>query len=460
MPSVHLLADAFPVLSQTFVLELAAGLHAAGVPLHILTTGVENAEPALLQGHPAGADLAERLVPPHASAAAVARFLGGRTLQGRPPLHLLARAALRPHRGLSLLRRATAFAQCPDADILHCQFATLGSLALRLRAWDVLRFRRLVVHLRGWDVTMHAARHGPGALRDVFDRGDLFIAVCRHLADRAVGLGCDPARIVVIGSPIDTGRFQPPAVPREPSPTLRIGAVGRLVEKKGFDDLVAAMARLQTMGVGATLDIIGEGPMRAPLEERIGRAGLHDTVRLHGAAPPAEVLALLQRIDLAIAPSVRAASGDEEGIVNSLKEAMATGLPVIGTRHGGIPELVDHGTNGFLVPERDPDALAAAIRDMAALAPDERAALGRAGRRKVVSEYSPSVIVARTIEAYRRVLDMPGAGYDAAVVRTAGLEPARPYDREIFVPSTAFTAGARAPFGVWTIPSPSPLARP
>lgn len=404
MPRVHLLTDAFPVLSQTFVLELAAGLQAAGVPLHVLSTGFEGAAPGLLKSHPAGAGLASYVVPPQAGVRDVAGFLLRRSLQGRPPMQLLARAAARPHRAPALLQRAAAFARCPEADLLHCQFATLGTAALRMRDWDVLRFRRLVVHLRGWDVTMHTAQHGPDALRSVFAQGDLFIAACHHLARRAEALGCDPARTLVVGSPVDVDRFCPPPMPRSPSATLRIGAVGRLVEKKGFDDLVAAMARVRAMGVTATLEIIGEGPMRPALEQLIRKEGLEDRVRLRGAARPADVLDLLHRIDLAVAPSVRAASGDEEGIVNSLKEAMATGLPVIGTRHAGIPELVEHGINGFLVPERDPAELAAAIRAISGMPPDEKEALGRAGRHKVIADYALPVVVARTLEAYRQVL--------------------------------------------------------
>ena len=124
---------------------------------------------------------------------------------------------------------------------------------------------------------------------------------------------------------------------------------------------------------------------------------------LHGAASSQAVLAALHRADLAVAPSVTATDGDQDGPVNTLKEAMATGLPVIGTRHGGIPELVDE-TCGLLVPERDPEALARAI---AALmdAPGDWARLGAAGRRKVVALHDRRSILRATEAAYSRALD-------------------------------------------------------
>jgi colanic acid/amylovoran biosynthesis glycosyltransferase len=94
----------------------------------------------------------------------------------------------------------------------------------------------------------------------------------------------------------------------------------------------------------------------------------------------------LAQADVLVAASVTAADGDEEGIPNVLKEAMASGMPVVGTRHAGIPELVEDGISGWLVPERDVAALAAALARLAA-EPERWASMGRAGRAKVEREY-------------------------------------------------------------------------
>ena len=130
-------------------------------------------------------------------------------------------------------------------------------------------------------------------------------------------------------------------------------------------------------------------------------------VRLLGAASSEEVLAALHRADAALAPSVTAADGDQDGPVNTLKEAMATGLPVIGTRHGGIPELVEQGVSGLLVPERDAEALARAIAHLMD-APGDWRRLGAAGRQKVVDRYDRKSILRATLGAYARALGQDG----------------------------------------------------
>ena len=174
--------------------------------------------------------------------------------------------------------------------------------------------------------------------------------------------------------------------------------MGRLVEKKGFADAIDAVARLRGEGRDVRLDILGDGPLRADLERRAGEG-----VRLLGAASSDAVLAALHAADIALAPSVTAADGDQDGPVNTLKEAMATGLPVVATRHGGIPELVEDGVSGLLVPERDPEALARAIARLMD-APGDWPRLGAAGRRKVVALHDHRSILRATLSAYARAL--------------------------------------------------------
>lgn len=223
-----------------------------------------------------------------------------------------------------------------------------------------------------------------------------------------MALGCPAGKLVVIGSPIDTDRFAPPPSRAEPgSRPLALVAVGRLVEKKGFADAVDAVAQLVRDGLDVRLDVLGEGPLRPALQAQIEAAGLRGRVVLHGAATQDAVIAALHRADVALAPSVRAGSGDEDAPVNTLKEAMATELPVVATRHGGIPELVEHEVNGLLVPERDPAALAAAIARLAA-SPGEWRRLGAAGRNKTVDNYDRRSILRRTLNAYRAALGEDG----------------------------------------------------
>lgn len=249
---------------------------------------------------------------------------------------------------------------------------------------------------------------GRGIHQRLFREADFFITNCTFFRDRAVALGRPPEKAVVIGLPMDTGRF---VLSKSRGPAdghaVRLVAIGRLAEKRGFADAVEAMALLAGEGRDVRLDILGEGDCRLDPEARNARAGLGDRVTPHGGASQAEVIAALHRADIALAPSLKALSRDADAAVNTAKEAMATGLPGIATRHGGLPELVIPGEDGDLVPERDPSALAAAIVRMMN-DPLSWNAFGRSGRRKIIAEYGHRHILQRTLEACRTALTRAG----------------------------------------------------
>jgi colanic acid/amylovoran biosynthesis glycosyltransferase len=228
------------------------------------------------------------------------------------------------------------------------------------------------------------------------------VANCEHFRRRAVALGASDARSRVIGSGLDTTRFAPGA--RRPRPGgPHLVAVGRLVDKKGFADAVLGVAEAALDLPDVTLEIVGDGPLRAELEALIARTGSGGRIALSGALPHEEVARRIARADIVVAPSVTAPSGDQDAPVNTLKEAMAMELPAIATRHGGIPELVRDGENGCLVPERDPAAIAAAIRHLAARR-ERWPKMGRAGRRRVVENYDLAIVTDRLILAYNDAL--------------------------------------------------------
>jgi colanic acid/amylovoran biosynthesis glycosyltransferase len=301
-------------------------------------------------------------------------------------------------------------ARQPSFDIVHCQFGYEGLVAHRHRRLGTLRTRALICHFRGSDLTRYVRENGRGVYRWLFGDAELLIANCDYFRRRLLDLGAPADRTIIIGSPIDTGFFAPPKKPRETYDgrrALRLVAVGRLAEKKGFADAIDAVAKLEDRD--ATLEIYGDGPLRAQLEARAQDHGLANRVTFHGPAVAREILAGLHRADIALAPSVTAQDGDADAPVNTLKEAMATGLPVIATRHGGIPELVEHGVNGLLVPERDPAAIAAALRELAA-APERWHTMGQCGREAVVERYGLEEVASMTLAAYRRALGYREAG--------------------------------------------------
>jgi glycosyltransferase involved in cell wall biosynthesis len=156
-------------------------------------------------------------------------------------------------------------------------------------------------------------------------------------------------------------------------PSGPVVAVGRLVEKKGFDDLARAAAVVRDREVL----IVGEGPERRSLESLIAETGA--PVRLLGAVPNEEVRDLMEGASVFVLPCVVAADGDRDGTPTVVSEAMALEVPVLGTEEVGLPELIGPD-RGRLVPPRDHDALATAIAGLLATDPDDRVAMGRAGR--------------------------------------------------------------------------------
>lgn len=168
------------------------------------------------------------------------------------------------------------------------------------------------------------------------------------------------AKVKLIYHGVDTERFKP-AENRAANDVPQIVSIGRLVEKKGFGDLVAACQMLHEQGQAFHCTIYGEGPLAGELTRQIAESGLQEVVSLPGACTQREIVSALQRADLfALTPFVTE-DGDRDGVPNVLVEAMACGLPVVSTAVAGIPELVRDGENGVLVAAHDVAAIAAAL---------------------------------------------------------------------------------------------------
>jgi len=407
---VAIVVNFFPVVSETFVLNQAAGLIDRGHAVDLFALwGLSPPGPAD-HGVVARYGLRGRVFDPGFPDNKLRRLAvaGGplrRVLAARGPagLGLLSpRAHGRRAANLRLLFEAAMFLGRPAPDIVHCQFATLAPYALEHRRAGTLS-GRIVTHLRGYDVTQEVDRIGREAYAAMFRGVDFAIANSRFLADRAISLGCREDRLAVVWSPIDTRRF--PFRERRPPEDgpIRLVSVGRLVEKKGMAYLIDAVARLRRQGYPVTLRIVGDGPLRAELAHRIDALGLAGHVELAGAMTHEALVAELDAAHLCVAASVTAASGDADGPVNTLKEAMAAGLPVVGTQHGGIPELVEDGVTGYLVPERDPAALAWRIAGLIEM-PELWAPFARRARARVEAECDVETVTDRLVSLYRRCL--------------------------------------------------------
>ena len=233
-----------------------------------------------------------------------------------------------------------------------------------------------------------------------------------ELADRACAaagvIACNPdvahelpaqgARVFVAPHGVDLRRFHPQDraghTVRADGEPPRILAVGRLVPKKGFDVLIAAVARL---AFPVDVRIIGDGPERERLATLIAAAGLDDRVRLCPGLTHAELPAAYAGADIVAVPSVVDQTGDRDGLPNVLLEAMASARPVVASDAGAISSAITSGDTGLLVPPGDPAALAEALKTLTAR-PALRRRLGQRGRQRVETEFALEHCTARFLD--------------------------------------------------------------
>ncbi len=202
-------------------------------------------------------------------------------------------------------------------------------------------------------------------------------------ADEIRGLGADTRKIRLIRRGLDS--FPKSSVPREASGPLRILSVGRLVPKKGYADQIELYARLKKAGVSFEASVIGDGPLRKELRNRIQQAGLTGEVRLLGALPHSEVERGMRQADLFLFTGIVSRDGDRDGLPNVIAEAMAHGIPVAARPAPGVCEAVHDGITGICLRDGDPADWAEQIESFWADAPLRREVAADA--RKWVEEH-------------------------------------------------------------------------
>jgi glycosyltransferase involved in cell wall biosynthesis len=232
-----------------------------------------------------------------------------------------------------------------------------------------------------------------------------FVATCTRA--NAAHLGSlvpsgSRSRIIPVYHGLDLPRYQPESRPDTDAPPL-ILAVGQLKEKKGLAFLVEACAALRERGYEFTCEIVGEGPLRSSLEELIDHRSLRGIVTLSGALGHDEVIERYRQASAFALPCVTSPDGDRDGIPNVVLEAMAMRLPVVSTRHSGLPEVVIDGWNGLLVPPQNVGALADALSRLL----DERTireSMGRHGREFVAARFDVANNVTALIEGFEEAV--------------------------------------------------------
>jgi glycosyltransferase involved in cell wall biosynthesis len=272
--------------------------------------------------------------------------------------------------------------------LIHAHFGIEGVSALGMAMHLKIP---LVTTFHGFDATLktHAMLTSPAWFRYPLLRrrlareGDLFLCASSFIRQRLLDTGFPESRTYTHYIGVDSRTIRPRAHSEE---QLLILHVARLVEVKGTRYLLRAFARVARTHDPVRLLIIGDGPLRRPLRALAAQLGVADRIEFLGALPHAQVLASMRKAAMLVLPGIRTATGREEGLGMVLLEAAATGVPIIGSRVGGIPECIVDGTTGFLVPERDEEALARRMAELL-VDPERRHGMGAAGRALVEERF-------------------------------------------------------------------------
>jgi colanic acid/amylovoran biosynthesis glycosyltransferase len=290
-----------------------------------------------------------------------------------------------------------------DPALMHIYFGNTGVHLLPLiRKWD----RPCIVSFHGMDVQNRPKEKGyDKRLRELLQLVPLVLVRSQSIADRLQELGCNPDKIRINRTGIPLGGF--PFVERSYPADGRWSLVQacRLVPKKGLFITLEAFSLFRRKYPSAHLTIAGEGPLHEPIKNRIRELQIDRSVTLTGFVDQPRLRSLFEQAHLFVHPSQTAEDGNQEGVPNSMLEAMATGLPVVATRHGGIPEAVEDGRQGYLVAERETAGLATALAQLASDAELWRQ-FGRAASAKVSEAFAQSSQVNQLEAAYRETLEI------------------------------------------------------
>lgn len=313
---------------------------------------------------------------------------------------------------------------------LHIKAATLA-LALRLRGLkhmhahfgsDATTVALLAARMTGvgYSYTAHArdiyhlyaSPAADAAMRRAKICESAFVATVseynrRHLAQIAPGAA---DRIHRVYNGVDLTRLVPAKGERRPGEIL---AVGRMIEKKGFSDLIEACALLAAEGTPFRCRIIGDGPLRPALEAQAAQLGLEDRVEMPGALPHEAVLAEMREASVLAAPFVIADSGDRDGLPTVLLEALALSTPAVTTSVTGAPEIVEDGVTGRIVTPGAPREFADALRSVLA-DPKTAAEMGRQARRRAEDRFDLRTNVGLLHHLIRGAVRGDGASSEAA----------------------------------------------
>jgi colanic acid/amylovoran biosynthesis glycosyltransferase len=388
---IAILVNQFPKTSETFIVNQIAGLIDRGHTVDIFACygsedRIENVE---LQKYEL-LDRTRYLTAPDNRKERVTAAVEATLKRGwKRPLHLLRSINLVPvgkrRISLEMLCRHRFLLPRSTYDIIHCHFGPVGIFGQHLREIGALQ-GPLLTTFHGYDVGSYVREQGAGAYAELFRKGEAFTCSSHFIRKKLSAAGCEPAKIFLFKLGTDLTKFDFAERKIGPDGVIRLITIARFVEKKGLEYSIRAVANLLGQFPNLQYTIVGDGKLRQKLSLLIEQLKLQRQVTLVGWKTPEEVRRLLGQSHIFVLASVVSSDGDFEGQGLVLQEAQAMGLPVVCTNHNGFCDSVLDGQSGFLVPERDVEALSARLADLIRR-PELWPGIGKKGRAFVETEF-------------------------------------------------------------------------
>lgn len=364
---VYFFVRTFPVLSQTFVLNQVKDLKDEGLDVHVLAVNPINDTSSVLSsifGREVNEKVTSILPEPHSRESWFLMFLGAlfcACAKQRWPIIGLATRLVRKKNFFSAKDLLCLAWHLRNKNIVmeNCiaHFGSNGVVLDYLRKAKLIDCENLFTVFHGYEISRYDQLR---LWQEEYGKlGGKLLPISEHWAESLVNFGANKSSIEVVhmGVDVDTFSFSD----KELSSPLQVLSVARATEKKGLKYAIEAILNSE---LDVHLTLIGDGKLLPSLRVLVEQHSNKSRVTFLGACPPERVSSELKKTDLFLLPSVQDSMGDKEGIPVSLMEAMASGVVVLSTIHSGIPELIDDGVSGFLVPERDALAIQEKMKEI------------------------------------------------------------------------------------------------
>ncbi|WP_157197408.1 glycosyltransferase [Methanohalobium evestigatum] len=359
---IAFIVNAFPKLSETFILNQITGLLDNGHDVKIFASSHPNEN--IVHEDIKKYNLMSRVHYLNLPKNFIFRFLKGITLivfnlYKNPVLIIRSLNIFKFGKfalSLKMLYITINFLNKNEFDIIHCHFGPNGILGVYLKEIGVNA--KYITSFHGYDVNKYPKKYGCNVYNKLFEEGDLFTVNTEYTKNQVKKLGCNENKLVTLPVGLNIRNYSFLKRSYDSRKPIKLLSVGRLVEKKGHEYAIEAMYEVLKRYQNVEYLIVGDGPLYNYLQKLISKLNIENHVKLLGSIDDKSLFQVYQKSHIFVFPSVTSKEGDKEGQGLVLQEAQAVGLPVISTFHNGIPEGVIDGISGFLVPEKDVDALA------------------------------------------------------------------------------------------------------